>query len=74
MADKHWVLKNRYLILNLPKEYSEQPCLHNPEQVPEQVPEQAPEQVRNQFVTSNENIKRLVAVIGMGLYNMMKQE
>ena len=56
-----WVLKNRYLILDPPEEYKEQPRLDTPEQVPEQVRTQH----SNQFWTNNENILRLVIAIGL---------
>ena len=52
-----WVLKNRYLILDPPEEYKEQPRLDTPEQVRTQH--------SNQFWTNNENILRLVIAIGL---------
>ena len=67
LLGEQWVLKNRYLVLNPPAEFSEQPRLDTPTSTPtsaQQVPVQVPVQVGNQFVTDNENIKRLVAAIG----------
>ncbi len=52
-----WVLKNRYLILDPPEEYKEQPRLDTPEQVPEQVPDK--------LHTSNGLIVGLVKMIGV---------
>ena len=63
LLGEQWVLKNRYLILNPPAEYSEQPRLDTPTST-EQVPVQVPVQVGNQFWTDNENILRLVKAVG----------
>lgn len=71
LLGEQWVLRNRYLVLNPPEEYREQPRLDTPEQAPEQ----APEQVCNQFMTNNENIRRLVMVIAnsqMSVKEMMQ--
>lgn len=59
LLGEQWVLKNRYLVLNPPTEYSEQPRLDTPAST-EQAPVQVPVQVGNQFWTNNENIQRLV--------------
>lgn len=65
LLGERWVLKSRYLMVNPPEEYKNQPRLDSPEQAPEQAPEQVPEQVGNAFLTSNDNIKRLVLAIGL---------
>jgi len=67
LLGEHWMLKNRYLVLNPPEEYKNQPRLDTPEQVPEQV--------NNQFLTYNDNIKRLIVAIGnhqMSVKEMMQ--
>lgn len=68
LLGEQWVLKNRYLVLNPPAEYSEQPRLDTPASTPTSTPtsgEQVPEQVGGQFWTDNENVKRLVKTIGL---------
>lgn len=63
MGEK-WILKNRYLIINPPAEYAEQPRLdkHNSSQDAEQVP--------NKFGCYNPNINKLVEVIGNEEYSI----
>ena len=56
LLGERWVLKSRDLVVNPPEEFKNQPRLDSPEQVPEQV--------GNAFLTSNDNIKRLVLAIG----------
>lgn len=63
LLGEQWVLKNRYLILNPPAEYSEQPRLDTPTSTPTSTPAST-QQVGNQFWTNNENILRLVKAIG----------
>ena len=58
-----WVLKNRYLILDPPEEYKEQPRLDTPTSTPTRTPTSY-DVDGNQFMTDNENIKRLVMAIG----------
>ena len=67
LLGEQWVLKNRYLILDPPAEYAEQPRLDTP--TSEQVPNKhrtSTEQAGNMFSTDNENIRRLVCCIGEG--------
>lgn len=63
LLGEQWVLKNRYLILNPPAEFSEQPRLDTPTSTPTSTPAST-KQVVNQFLTNNENILRLVRAIG----------
>ena len=58
-----WVLKNRYLILDPPSEYKEQPCADTPTSTPTSTPTRCGVD-GNQFMTDNENIKHLVMAIG----------
>lgn len=60
---EQWVLKNRYLVINPPAEYAEQPRLDTPTSA-EQVDRTSTEQVPNKLTSSNANINRLVLVLG----------
>lgn len=63
---EQWVLKNRYLVINPPAEYAEQPRLDTPtstEQV-ELSNRTSTEQVPNKFACGNENIITLMRAIG----------
>lgn len=71
---EQWVLKNRYLVINPPAEYAEQPRLDAPTarrqqetlaqaRSTEQVDRTSTEQVPNKLMSSNANINRLVVVL-----------
>lgn len=63
---EQWVLKNRYLVINPPAEYAEQPRLDTPtsaEQV-ELSNRTSTEQAPNKFACGNENIITLMRAIG----------
>lgn len=60
---EQWVLKNRYLVINPPAEYAEQPRLDTPTSG-EQVDRTSTEQVPNKLTGSGANINRLVVVLG----------
>ncbi|MCQ2256701.1 MAG: Fic family protein [Bacteroidaceae bacterium] len=69
---EQWVLKNRYLVINPPAEYAEQPRLDTPTstpQVPHKYPTSTP-QVPNKLMSSNANINRLVVVLGNERYSI----
>ena len=59
LLGEEWVLQNRYLIINPPEEYKEQPRNDTPTSTPTSCLEE-----RNQFLTDNDNIRRLVMAIG----------
>ena len=59
---EQWVLKNRYLIINPPAEYAEQPRLDAP-QAPNKYPTST-QQVPNKLCTDNPNILTIVQGIG----------
>lgn len=65
---EQWVLKNRYLVINPPAEYAEQPRLDTP-QVPHKYPTST-EQVPSKLMSSNANINRLVVVLGNDRYSI----
>lgn len=63
---EQWVLKNRYLIINPPAEYAEQPKLDGPTSA-QQAPNKhrtSTEQVPNKFACGNENINILMRAVG----------
>ena len=60
LLGERWVLKSRYLMVNPPEEYKNQPRLDSPEQVPEQVPEH----VADLFHTNNTLVVDLIKKIG----------
>ncbi|MBQ0156739.1 MAG: Fic family protein [Bacteroidales bacterium] len=64
LLGEKWVLKNRYLILDPPEEYKEQPRLDTPTSTPISTPTSVDN--CNQFFSDNEMIKRLVKAIGVG--------
>ena len=70
LLGEKWVLKNRYLILNPPEEFAEQPRLDDPTSYPTSTPQVAnkyrtsSEQACNMFYTEDENIRQLVGSIG----------
>lgn len=60
---EQWVLKNRYLVINPPVEYAEQPRLDAPTST-EQADRTSTEQVPNMLTSSNANINRLLVELG----------
>lgn len=66
---EQWVLKNRYLVINPPAEYAEQPRLDTPTSTPISTPTST-EQVPNKLTSSNANINRLVLVLGNEQYSI----
>lgn len=60
---EQWVLKNRYLVINPPAEYAEQPRLDTPTST-EQVDRTSTEQAPNKLMGSNTNVNILVGLLG----------
>lgn len=63
LMNEQWVLQSRYLYLDPPEEFQEQPRLDTPTSTPTSAPTSTP-QVSTLLTTDNENIKRLVLAIG----------
>ena len=63
LLGEQWDLRNRYLHIHPTEEWSMQPNLARPEQVPHKYPTSTP-QVRNNILTDNFNITKLLCVIG----------
>ena len=59
---EEYELKNRYLIINAPAEFAEQPQCDS--QVSEQVDRTSTEQVPNKLICDNPNINKLIETIG----------
>ena len=69
---ERWVLKNRYLIINPPAEYAEQPRLDEPTST-EQEPNKnrtSTEQAPNKWSTANQNVIAVVNAIGAEQYTL----
>lgn len=67
LMDEQWVLKSRYLVLDPPEGYQEQPRLDKPEgkgQAPDKHPTST-RQAPDKWLTNNPNIISLINVIGM---------
>lgn len=74
LLGEKWDLRNRYLHISPPKEWSEQPNLHT-RTSSKQVSEQVPEQVDNSLSVSNHLIIELIKTIGnqeLSIAEMMK--
>jgi len=76
LLGEQWELKSRYLVINPPAEYAEQPRKDTPtstEQVPEQVPEQVSTKTSNNQIDINlydDLQKQLVIAIGLEKKNI----
>ncbi|MCQ2975387.1 MAG: Fic family protein [Bacteroidales bacterium] len=68
LLGEKWVLKNRYLVINPPKEYLHQPRLDNPTST-QQVPNKYPTST-TQILTENTNIVKLVKILGVEKYSI----
>lgn len=80
LIGEQWDLKNRYLVINPPAEYQEQPRLGTPTSTPTSEPTSNPTSSKqrhtsvDEFITANDNIKRLVLTINnseMSVKDMM---
>ena len=81
LLGEQWDLRNRYLHIHPPKEWSVQPNLADPtstptstrtstEQAPEQAPDKLPDKLPDKFETENDYVKKLIRIVGYNKSSM----